>query len=64
MKKIYILSPLIVFLEIIMFGIIAELLRQQSDVAVFIGVISACVFIGLNFLTINYIYKQFKNQKK
>ena len=64
MKK-YLLftSPLLLFVELYLFSWIVELLRQQSDVAVFIGLALTCGFIFGNFILINYLIKQFKNKK-
>ena len=63
-KYLIFIAPLLLFIEIYSFSWIAELLRQQSDVAVFVGVSLACVFIFGNFILINYLVKQFKQKTK
>lgn len=62
-KHLIYVAPLLIFTEIYLFSWIVELLRQQSDVAVFMGLILACVFVFGNYLLINYLIKQFKNKK-
>lgn len=65
MKVKYLLfaSPLLLFAELYLFSWIVELLRQQSDVAVFVGLVLVCGFVFGNYLLINYLIKQFKNKK-
>lgn len=57
-------APLLLFIEIYTFSCMAELLRQQSDIAVIMGVIIACVFIIGNYFLINYIITTIKNKKQ
>ena len=57
-------APLLLFAEIYLFSWIAELLRQQSDVAVIVGVVLSCIFIFGNFILINYLIKQFNKKTK
>lgn len=56
MKHLIFLSPLILFAEIYLFSWIVELLRQQSDVAVLIGIALTCGFITGNY----FLYKLIK----
>lgn len=63
-KYLIFISPLVLFVEMYLFSWIAELLRQQSDVAVIVGVVLSCIFIFGNFILINYIIKQFKQKTK
>ena len=63
-KYLILTSPLLLFAEIYVFSQIAELLRQQSDVAVFAGVVLSCIFLFGNFILINYLVKQFKQKTK
>jgi len=55
-------SPLLLFVEFYIFSWIAELLRQQSDIAVIMGIILACVFVVGNFYLINYIKTKINNK--
>ena len=66
MKSKYLIftAPLLLFSEIYLFSWIAELLRQQSDIAIIVGVILSCVFIAGNYFLINYIIKQLKQKTK
>lgn len=54
MKKTFLfLSPLILFAEAYGFSWMVDLLRQQSDVAVFVGIALACGLVTGNY----YLYK-------
>jgi len=55
--------PLLIFAELYLFSWIVELLRQQSDVAVLVGIALSCGLVIGNFILINYLIKQFKNKK-
>lgn len=57
-------APLLLFAEMYLFSWIVELLRQQSDVAVIVGVVLSCTFIFGNFILINYLIKQFNKKTK
>lgn len=63
-KYLIFIAPLLLFIEIYTFSWMAELLRQQSDIAVIIGVILACVFIVGNYFLINYLITTIKNKKQ
>ncbi len=59
MKKALLFStPLILAVEFYCFSWIAELLRQQSDVAVLIGIALTCAFITGNYYLIKYLTKK------
>jgi hypothetical protein len=63
MKKIILFgSPIILMLEILIINFIFDLLRQPSDIAVLVGITLICLFAFLNYLLINFIYKQFKTK--
>jgi hypothetical protein len=64
MKIIIFFSPLIILVEILIFGWIAELLRQPSDVAVLAGILLVSCFLIGNYFLIKLIQKQFKKAKK
>lgn len=56
MKKMLLFSsPLILAVEFYCFSWIAELLRQQSDVAVLIGIALTCGFITGNYFLLKYL---------
>jgi len=59
-KSIIFLSPLILFIEIMVFSFITELMRQPSDITVILGVLCICLSIMLNFFLVKFIIKQFK----
>lgn len=61
-KIILILSPLIIFIEIVMFNWIVELVRQPSDIAVMVGVLFMCITLGANYILFKTIQKQFKTK--
>lgn len=65
-KKIAIISaiPLILVISLWDLSMIAELLRQSSDMAVMAGVLFACVSILCSYYLLTLIYKQFKQTKK
>lgn len=56
-KTLLFLSPIILLAEIYCFSWITELLRQQSDVAVLIGIALTCGVIMGNFYLIKLITK-------
>lgn len=57
-------APLLLFIEIYTFSWMVELLRQQSDIAVIIGVLLACVFVVGNYFLINYLITIIKKPKQ
>jgi len=59
-KHFIFLSPLILIAELYCFSWITELLRQQSDVAVLIGIALTCGFIMGNFYLIKLLTKKTK----
>jgi hypothetical protein len=57
-KKILLfILPILFLIEIMIFGWIAELLRQPSDMAVFIGVVLISAFLIGNYFLIKLIQK-------
>jgi hypothetical protein len=63
-KIILFISPIILWIEIMLFSWIADLFRQPSDNAVIAGVFLACAGITGNFYLIKFIQKQFKKTIK
>jgi hypothetical protein len=63
MKLRYILyaSPLILAINIYSLTVIASLLRQPSDAAVFAGVLFSCLLIGANAFIIKFILSKIKS---
>ncbi len=59
-KALLFLSPIILIAELYCFSWITELLRQQSDVAVLIGIALTCGFITGNYFLIKYLTKTTK----
>lgn len=55
--------PIILFLEMCELSFIAYLLREPSDMAVFAGIVSVCVFLGQNYFLIKFFIKTFKTNK-
>ena len=66
-KKVFLFTlPLILLIEVIIFNSIVGLLRQSSDMSVFVGVIFICVTLAGNFFLFQFIkklFKQVKNEK-
>jgi len=62
-KYLIFIAPPLLFLEIYCFSRIVELLRKQSDTTVIIGLILTSVFVFGNYILINYLIKQFKQNK-
>jgi hypothetical protein len=61
-KKIIIFtSPIILFIDIYLFGLISDMMRQPSDITVVIGTILFTVFIIFNYYLIVFIKSKFKN---
>lgn len=64
MKKILIfLIPFIILIEIKLFSLITEFLREPSDIAVIVGVILMCADLALNFYLIKFYKKQLTQNK-
>ena len=63
MKPKYLLfaAPVILLAEILLFSTITSLLRQQSDVSVFIGVVLLCALIIFNFYLVRFIVSNSKS---
>lgn len=65
MKKVIVFSfPLLFIMEVLLFNLIVDLLRQKSDVAVLLGVIIICISILGNYYLGKNILKQFKEKTK
>ncbi|HRG29208.1 MAG TPA: hypothetical protein PLJ00_15020 [Chitinophagales bacterium] len=60
MKYFIFLSPILIALELVAFSQITSLLRAQSDVAVFAGVVFTGIFLAANY----FIYKLIKKSKR
>jgi hypothetical protein len=65
MKTIFLLffAPLILFLELTLFGWIVELLRAPSDVAVIAGILLICLAITGNYYLIKLIKTQLNKKQ-
>lgn len=64
LKILLFLSPIILLSEIYCFSWITELLRQQSDISVLVGIALTCGFIIGNFYLIKLITKKIKKNEK
>ena len=66
MKKLLLfLSPLILFIDVYLIGIIFDLLSAKSDIAVLVGIGSISLFAYLNYLLIRLVIKaSLKNKIK
>ena len=53
-------SPVILLIESLSFSEIMSLIRDKSDIAVIIGLVSACVLILLNILLVKLIINKTK----
>lgn len=65
MKKLILFSiPIIIIAEMLFLTLIAELIRQPSNMAVLAGFLLACVNLTANFYLIKFIQKTFKKTNK
>lgn len=63
LKYLIFLFPLLAFIDLVVFTQVSEFLRANSDMAVVMGVILACILVMGNYFLIDYIYKQTKTKK-
>ncbi|MBC7451606.1 MAG: hypothetical protein H7259_08980 [Cytophagales bacterium] len=65
LKKIILFSsPLLIVAEILVFGWIAELMREPSDASVMMGIGLLCTDVMANYFLLRFIFKQFNQEKK
>lgn len=62
MIKTIFLTPLLILVEILIFNIIVDLVRQPSDIAVLVGVALICAYLAGNYYLVNYFINKLKNK--
>lgn len=57
-------SPMLLVLDVLLFGQIVAFVREPSDFSVFAGLVLLCVGLWMNYVVIKFIIKKFTSNQK